>query len=192
MTLRVHLRRDQLAAFMVAERDAAVRGAAPIEVVRWPDIDDRRRPAVELLARDRQGLVAVEHTVIESYPAQIAEHKALHAMFPLGGPEITEVVDAAQFRIMVRVDEVLAVPRRDRLLVEPAVAQWVRDNLAEVPWPHVPGRPTFVIGAIDRPWLEVSLGRWIADVGFVGPLTGVVPVGFWRPPDLERRRCGRL
>lgn len=134
----------------------------------------------------------MEHTVIESYPAQIAERKALQAMFPLGGPEIAELAHAPQYRVIVRVDEILAVPRGDRSLVGPAVARWVRDALPLVPWPHVPGRPTFVRSRIDRPNLEVSLERWVADIGFVGPLAHVVPVGFWRPSDLEDRRGTRL
>src|SRR6266508_3230480 len=71
---------------MVAERDAGLRGADPVEVVRGPDVHDRQLPAVELMGRDRGGLVTVEHTVIESYPAQIAERKALQAMFLSVGP----------------------------------------------------------------------------------------------------------
>lgn len=192
MTLGANLRRDQFAAFMVAERDAVLRDATPVEVVCWPELDDRQRPAVEFIGRDRLGLVSVEHTAIESYPAQIAARKALQAMFPLGGPEIAELVHAPQFRIMVRVDELLAVPRHDRSLVGPAVAKWVREVILEVPWPHVPGQPPFVRTRIHRPSLEVCLERWIADIGFVGPRAHVVPVGAWRPADLEQKRRNRL
>lgn len=190
--LATDLRRDQFAALMVAARDAALRHADPVEVVRWPDVEDREQPAVDLIARDRRGLVAVEHTIIESYPAQIAERLALQEMFPLGGPEIAELPHAAQYRLMVQVAELLAIPRRDRPLAEPAIAEWVRKMLPDVPWPHAPGRPTFVRSRIGRPRIELSLERWIADVGFVGPLAHVIPIGFWRPVDLEVRRGTRL
>jgi hypothetical protein len=192
VSLGTDLRRDQFAALMVAARDAALRHADPVEAVRWPDVENRDRPAVELIARDRRGLVAVEHTIIESYPAQIAERLALQEMFPFGGPVIAELPDAAQYRLLVHVDELLAVPRRDRPLAEPAVAAWVREALPDVPWPHVPGRPTFVRSQFERPRIEASLERWIAGVGFVGPLSHVIPIGFWRPVDLEERRGTRL
>lgn len=187
-----NLRRDQFAALMVAERDAALRDQVPAEVVRWPDVEDREHPAIELIARDRRGLVAVEHTIIESYPAQIAEQQALQEMFSWGGPEIAELPHAAQYRLLVHVDDLLAIPRRDRRLAEPTVAKWVRDVLPEVPWPHIPGRPTFVRSRIDNPSIELSLQRWVADIGFIGPLARVIPISFWRPADLEERRSTRL
>lgn len=187
------VRRDQFAAFMVAERDAELRGAGPFEVEQWPDIDDRQRPAVELIGRDAQGIVvAVEHTVIESYHDQIAERKALELMFRRGGPEIAELEDAAQFRVIVRIEELLAIRRNERPLVGPAVAAWVRSALPSVPWPHRPGEPTYVRGRLSRPSLEVSLERWTAAFRFVGPLARVMRVGFWRPVDLEERRQARL
>ncbi len=192
MSLSTGLRRDQYAALMVAERDAALRHVDPVSVVRWPDIEDRERPAIDLLARDSRGLVAVEHTVIESYPTQIAEQKALYAMFPRGGPKIAELAHAPQYRLLVHVDELLAVPRRDRPLAEPAITKWVREVLPLVPWPHLPGRPTFVRSRTDRPSIELSLERWVADIGFVGPLAHVIPISFWRPANLEERRTTRL
>ena len=186
------LRRDQFAARIVAQRDSERRGTGAVETVSWPDVDERQRPAVEFVGRDEHGLIAVEHTTIESYQLQITEQKALQAMFPLGGPEIAELPNAGQFHLLVRVDELRRVPHGERRRVEPAVAAWIRSVLPSVPWPHVPGKPTFVRGQIDHPPLEVSLERWIADVGFAGPLARVVSVGFWRPGDIEERRKARL
>jgi hypothetical protein len=43
------------------------------------------------------GLIAVEHTIIESYSSQIEESIALRSIFPLGGPKLEEVDDAGHF-----------------------------------------------------------------------------------------------
>ena len=92
---------------MVAERDAGLRGADPVEVVRGPDLHDRQLPAVELIGRDRGGVVTVEHTVIESYPVQIAERKALQAMF-LSAPEIAELAHASNYTTVRRTADQIA------------------------------------------------------------------------------------
>jgi hypothetical protein len=193
MSVDGELRRDQFAAFMVAERDAEVRGCAPVEVVRWPDVEDRETAAVELIAQDSEGaLIAVEHTVIESYTSQIAERASLDEMFPMGGPNLLDVPNAGQYRLVVQVDELLGIRRRHRGLVEPKVRAWTEAALPSAPWPHVPGTPTFVRGRIQDPDLELSLERWTDSTRLRGPLAQVVRVGFWRPADLESRRAVRM
>jgi hypothetical protein len=172
------LRRDQLVARMVAERDAELRGTGPVEVVAWPDAEERRAKDVEFVGRDDAGLVAVEHTIIESYPQQIAETRVLHEMFPLGGPELPEVVEAGHYRLLVRSEDLIWIARTDRRRVGPQVQDWVRSNLPNVPWPHAAAKPTFGRGSIESPSLELSLERWIADVSIIGPLARVVLMGF--------------
>lgn len=186
------LRRDQVIAFAVAEKDAESRRAGPIQPVDWPDVTERRRPAVELLGSDGFKLVAVEHTVIESYPEQTTESKALEALFPMGGPELPEVPDAGHYRLLLRPGSAAMVRWCDREGVATAVRDWVRQNLPRVPWPHVAGSPTFISGRVDRVPFDLDLERWIDSVGFVGPLARVVRASYWRPLDLEERRVERL
>jgi len=93
---------------MVAERDAGLRGADPVEVVRGPDLHDRQLPAVELIGRDRGGLVTVDHTVIESYSAQIAERKGAAGDVPLRGPETAELAHAPQYTTVRRTADQIA------------------------------------------------------------------------------------
>src|SRR5262245_21338651 len=103
---------------MVAERDAQLRGTSPIEVLRWPDTEERQSEAVDLIARDSHGQVlAIEHTIIESYKDQIAEHKSLYQIFPAGGVHLPEMPNAAQYRLILRVEEVLGVRWGDRQAV---------------------------------------------------------------------------
>jgi hypothetical protein len=187
------LRRDQFAAFIVAERDAQLLGCGPIEVVRWPDSEDRSSEAVELIARDHHGrFIAVEHTVIESYPNQISDYKALEKVFPMGGPHLDDVPDAGQFQLILRTDEVSAIPWNRRRAVHDEVTAWTRSALHRAPWPHKPGSPTYVREVVGADRLEVSLARWTDEIGIVGPLSRVVTIGLWRPDDLEDRRNARL
>lgn len=48
------------------------RNGGPLEIVDFPDVSERKKKAIDLIVRDAVGLMAFEHTLIESFGGQIA------------------------------------------------------------------------------------------------------------------------
>lgn len=188
------LRRDQLIALMVAERDAELHNQGSVEVVEWPDDEDHVDKTVELIARVPTGPeVVVEHTRIESFPEQIEDRLAIHGYFPRDGPQIPGRNDAGKFILSILPGTVRGLTRRQRRLVSSAIATWVTENLDRVPWPHVPPEPTYLLGGHPELPFEWALWRWVPDdIGLAGPYANVVPIRAAQPPDLESLRLRRL
>jgi len=188
------MRRDQLIALMVAERDAELHGRGPVEVIRWPDDEDHANKTVELIARVSTGPeVVVEHTRIESFPEQIADRLVLHEYFPSGGPQIAGRYDAGKFGLSIIPGAVRELTRRQRRPVGPVITAWVAENLDQVPWPHTRSEPTYLLGSHHELPFNWALWRWGSDdTRVVGPLADVVL--FWptQPPGLENLRVLRL
>ena len=187
------LERDQLIALMVAEKDAALHQRGSVRVIAWSDVVDRDRPAVELCALDDSGELVVEHTRIESYPDQVKDQAAMAKIFPRGGIELPEHPLAGHHTLSVRPGALAAVPFAARSRVEPTLAAWVREHIDDVPWPHQPGTPIFLVGSDPTIPLEWFLWRMLPDsVGLVGPYARVTQISFLRPPTLEAMRIERL
>jgi hypothetical protein len=189
-----NLRRDQLIALMVAERDAEVHDRGAVQVVDWPDDEDHAHQTVELVARDHAGgELAVEHTRIESFSEQIDDRLAIHRYFPRGGPQIPGRDDAGRYILSILPGAVRAVTRRQRRHVVSAVTAWVTENLDRVPWPHTPPAPTSLLGGHPELPFEWALWRSLPDdARLAGPLASVVPIHYVQPPDLENLRVQRL
>lgn len=184
--------RDRALAYLVAELDAERRGALPFVSVRCDEAEDREHQAVELSGVDQAGPFAVEHSLAESYNMQIPSSLAVLAMFPNGGPELPEIEHAGHYRILVGAGALRTVRAKDRQVVASSITTWTREHISQVPWPHVPGQPTFVRGRIPLLRSAIGLERWIDHVEMVGPLRHVVPVTQGRPSDLEDRRRLRM
>ena len=69
-----------------AEQLANGRNGGTVIVDAYPDEEERRRPAIDLLAHDSRGPISVEHTLIEPYAAQLHDNKRVVEVFE-GFPE---------------------------------------------------------------------------------------------------------
>lgn len=188
----MELRRDELIALCVAERDAELRGAGAVRVVEWPDRSGEDGPTVELIAADDTGEIAIEHTRIESYENQTGDRAALDAMFPGGGPRLDDRPNAVRFRLGVPIGSLAALGRSQRKQVAAVLTEWVREHLDQVPTLKVPGQPSHLTGSDDRVPFLWTLDCHITDDLPFGVLPGcIVAVSFGRPSDLEGRRNER-
>jgi len=189
----VPLKRDQLIALMVAEKDAELAGRGTVRVVQWADEVERRTEAVELIAADDVGTIVVEHTRIESYPDQVDDRMAASKIFPLHGVELPERPNAGRYTLTVRPAVLATVPYKERARVAQILTDWVRENVDRVPWPHVPGEPIYITGS--HPQLTFQWALWQAvpnTIGLVGPYERVIQISYSRPENLEEMRRDRL
>lgn len=184
-----YMDRDQLIALAVAELIAAQRGGGQVMVVAVPERDDRTNPAVELVAADAVGTLAIEHTLIEPYPGQIQDN---HQIRPYAETLPTMLAGrlpaGSRFDLNLDVRVVNGIrPTEDTLdaIVEWAVAAAA---LLEDGRPGIGGSHMAKGGPSDLPF-AITVARWPRDVDDALP---EVSIGWWRPPDLEERRRERL
>lgn len=183
---------DQLACLMVAELDARLREAGCVEVLDWPDQTDRTGQAIDLLAVDGSGVVAVEHTTIETWVGQLQVRKRLYELFPHGGVLLEDIPDAGHFHLVLDPEALVRLPWSQRAGLPSAVEQWVRATLPTVPWPHRRGVPTWVEGVVEPSRLRIGMERMTDSWNLVGPLARLVKIGWWIPAKLQQRRAARL
>ncbi len=188
-----NLKRDQLLALMVAEHDAIHRGVGPFEPELCPDEVQRNRPAVDLVGRDQAGtVVAVEHTIVESYDHQIMDIRVAKEMFPFGGPEIDGYVDAGSFRLFIPAGELASIEQSERARAAESIEAWVRDALDESPCPASNSPQECRRGTPTGVSFEVSLIRMAGHFQF-HELTAQVVMIEPRPSDgIDRRREERI
>lgn len=184
-----YMDRDQLIALAVAELIAAQRGGGQVVVVALPDRDDRTNPAVELIAADAVGTLAIEHTLIEPYPGQIQDN---HQIRPYAQTLPTMLAGrlpaGSRFDLNLDVRVVNGIKPTQETL--DAIAEWAVAiaPLLEEGRPGIGGRHMARNGPPDLPF-PITIARWPHDVDDVLP---ELSIGWWRPPDLEERRRERL
>jgi hypothetical protein len=57
------------------------RNGGALTIDSFPDEEERTAPAVDVIAHDEIGPIVVEHTVVESYPAQLHDNKSMSEVF---------------------------------------------------------------------------------------------------------------
>lgn len=183
------LDRDQLIALAVAELIAVQKGGGQVMVVAVPERDDRINPAVELIASDGVGTLAIEHTVIEPYPGQIQDN---HQIRPYAETLPTMLAGrlppGSRFDLNLDIRVVIGTKPTHETL--DAIAEWavVTAPLLEDGRPGIGGRHMAKGDPPDIPF-PITLARWPRHVDDLLP---GVSIGWWRPPDLEERRRERL
>lgn len=188
----MELRRDELIALCVAERDAELRESAPVRVVDWPDRARTDDPSVELIAEDAVGELAVEHTRIESYEGQTVDRAALQSMFPRGGPRLDDRPEACRYHLCLPIGALTNLGTSQRPQVAAILTDWVRGHLDQVPTLKTPGQPSHLAGSDDRVPFSWALDCHVTDDLPFEVLPGyIVGVSFGRPPDLEDHRAFR-
>ena len=105
---------------------AARRRGGAVEILDRPDRRERQQQAVDLIARDRVGEFAVEHTGLDSFPGQRDEGAWLEqALVPVEAELSGTLGTAGTFRLVVPHGALRGMPRRARALVVGRVRDWI-------------------------------------------------------------------
>jgi hypothetical protein len=161
---------------------AARRHGGPVEILDRPDRREHRQQAVDLIARDRGGEFAVEHTGLDSFPGQRDEGAWLEqALVPLEAELSGTLGATGTFRLVVPHGALRGMPRSARAVVLGRVRDWISTTAptlqigspATVP-AHSATAPAELGGVV--------LQRW------PGPAGGRLVVSRARPDELEALR----
>lgn len=186
---RIEFGRDQRIALAVAQLIADRRGGGKARVVRIPEHEDRTNPVVELVTEDAVGMLAIEHTLIESYTGQINDGFEVGCFEePLRAALLNDLPEGSRFDLSLAIRGAKGV--RPSATNVAAVAEWVR---ATVPTladgrPGVDGAHFASVGPPTLPF-EASLYRWPQRLGSSLP---TFSVRLATPADLEAHRVRRV
>lgn len=148
---------------------ASQRCGGAVEILDRPDRRERREQAVDLIARDRVGEFAVEHTGLDSFPRQRDEGAWLQqALAPLEAELSGTLGAAGTFRLVVPHGALRGMPRRARALVVGRVRDWISTTApalqigspATVP-AHSATAPAELGGLVLQRWRGPADGRLI-------------------------------
>jgi hypothetical protein len=148
---------------------AARRHGGAVEVVDRPDRREHREQAVDLIARDRVGEFAVEHTGLDSFPGQRDEGAWLQQeLAPLEADLSGSLGAAGTFRLVVPHGALRGMPRRARALVVGRVRDWISTTAptlqigspATVP-AHSATAPAELGGVVLQRWPGPAGGRMV-------------------------------
>lgn len=171
-------------AFLSERRRETIR---PIE---RPDVEERQREAVELVAEGPSGRFVFEHTRIESFPNQIADGKAFILLLEPLETDLVGSLPPGTYELIIPPGAASQLRRNDFGPVRTAIAEWAVSR----------GR-TLALGPDDddnpdAPW---SISERPANVPFDVTLQRTPPdnrvvvfVARFSPPTLEKARRARI
>ncbi len=171
-----------------AERLTAWRNGGTLVVDAYPDKEDRQNPAVDLLAHDAIGPMAVEHTTIEAYENQLHDNRRINEAFA-GFPERfgRSLASPGTYTLAIRTRGGHAFPRKDQVEALDRLKQWVRAQV--LPEPEVPQRaPNNVVAQPPDVPVPVTLFRTRGDPAADGSLQ----VALLRSEDHQEQRVARI
>lgn len=157
-------------------------GGGAVEILDRPDCHENRQQAVDLIARDRVGEFAVEHTGLDSFPRQRGEGAWLQQeLAPLEAELSGSLGVAGTFRLVVPNGALRGMPRGARALVLGLVRDWISRTAPtlQIGSPAtVPAHSAIAPGELGG----VVLQRWR------GPVGGRLVVSRVPPEELEALR----
>lgn len=182
------LGRDQTIALAVARLIATARSGGDVEILKKPEEEDRSRPAVELVTEDAVGTLAIEHTLVEPFSAQIRDQQQMRP-YAEALPGLLEgrLPAGSQFELNLAVGSTNGIkpsPEALKTIAEWAVktAPQLEVGRSRVDGHMATGRPP------ELPF-PITLVRWPRSTD--DPLPQVT-IGWWQPDDLPQRRQERL
>jgi hypothetical protein len=90
-----------------------------------PDVTERERPAVEIVARTPTAFFVVEHTRIESFPEQIADGKRFSDLLDVLETVLPPLLPPGSYDVIVQVGATRVVAAPDFGRVRAAIGAWI-------------------------------------------------------------------
>jgi hypothetical protein len=163
----------------------ARRKGITIKRIRYPDEEQRNVKAVDVLVESSSSEIVIEHTLIESYPGQIAEHSRIQELLkPLQTMLAGKLPTPGHYELSVAVGAVKGAKDTER--IQSALIKWVKNKAPSLQMGSPDVAPAHYITEKPRgvPF-EVTLYRWPYSDG-----------KFWiilqAPEDLEEKRRQRI
>jgi hypothetical protein len=129
--------RDKRLCLAAAQRLAQRRDGGVLRAIRHPDNEDRTDSAIDLIAEDDIGAIAVEHTVLETFEGQTTDNVRFQQLLGDMTDRIGDTLPTpGHYHLAVPVEGVAGVKSTDRVKSE--IAAWVRDKAPTLPIPSIP------------------------------------------------------
>jgi hypothetical protein len=185
----MHLERDQRVCLAVAGLIADRRNGGRVTVDAIPEQDERNAQAVEMMARDGVGPIALEHTTIEPFPGSIEASAFLRKVFPRHSIEVPGIDPESWYTLGIR-PLTLAGAAKDTDLVRAQITEWMERTAPTLTLSTFRRTERFAESAEGELPLPVFLARTEGVEG--SPFNGKVSVGFVPPDDREHLREDRV
>jgi len=171
-----------------AQRVVAQRNGGVLVVDSHPDKEDRQGPAIDLLAHDALGPIAVEHTAIEAYENQLHDNRRIAEVFTGFAERFGHsLASPGTYTLAIHTRGGHLFPRRDQSEALDGLEHWVRAQ--RLPEPEIPPKaPNHVVGRPPVVPVPVTLFRMRCDPSDDSSLR----IALLRLEDHEEERVVRI
>jgi hypothetical protein len=176
---------DQLEVMFAALDALSLRWSERFTVVAFPDEIEREAPAIDLLVAGASGEMAIEHTLVESFPQRIFDDRLFVALAAEVERRLTnELPMPGHYRVVLKPGEIRR--RQDIEGVAAAIVDWARTSAPDLQIGDPTSAPSHIAEGILAPsGLRVRLERWPGRDGQVLAIRSV-------PEDLTEQRRERV
>jgi hypothetical protein len=182
------LAHDKRVCLYAAETLAERRNGGPVYADRFPDEEERRRPAIDLIAHDTMGSIGVEHTLIEAYEQQVRDNQRVNEVFNGFAERFGHSLPSpGLYTLAIPTRGAHEFPRKDQAQLLDSLERWVRAK--QLPEPRIP--PTAPNHVVARP-PEVPVPLTLYRASCAPEDEGALRVALLRSSDHQEQRVVRI